>query len=60
MPYDYYEYLKEQNESDKYTETTDLVRKSLWSETINFRQSRDWLNMQDKILIRLYRKLRYS
>lgn len=60
MPYDYYEYLKEERGSDEYTETTDLVRKKLWSETINFRLSRDWLRVEDKILIKLYRRLRYS
>lgn len=60
MPYDYYDYFKKQRESPLYTETAELVRQNLWSETINFRQSQDWICMENKILIRLYHSLRYS
>ena len=60
MPYDYYEILKKQRENSQYIETEELVRKNLWGETINFKQSRDWISMENKILIRLYNLLRYS
>lgn len=60
MPYDYYDYMKKQRESEEYTETSDLVRQNLWSDSINFKLSQNWLLIEDKILIRLYRKLRYS
>ena len=60
MPYDYYDLLKKQRESEQYTETSDLVRQNLWNESINFKLSQRWIRMEDKILIRLYRKLRYS
>lgn len=60
MPYDYYEYLKKQRESEEYIESSELVRQNLWRETINFKQSREWLETEDKILIRLYRLLRYT
>ena len=58
MPYDYFEILKKQNENEQYIETTELVRQNLWSETINFRQSLDWIKMEEKILIKLYNFLR--
>ena len=60
MPYDYYEFLKKQRESDEYTQTSDLVRQNLWSESINFKLSQRWLRVEDKILIRLYRILKYT
>lgn len=60
MPYDYFEILKKQNENEQYIETTELVRQNLWSETINFRQSLDWIKMEEKILIKLYNFLRYT
>ena len=60
MPFDYYELLKEQRESDEYTETTDLVRKSVWSETFYFKLSQRWLKIEDLILIKLYAILRYT
>lgn len=60
MPLDYYEYLKKQNENEQYTESSELVRQNFWSETINFKLSREWMHIEDKILIRLYLRLRYS
>jgi chemotaxis methyl-accepting protein methylase len=60
MPYDYYEYFKKQRSNKEYSETTELVRQNLWSETINFRQSQSWISIEDKILIKLYSNLRYS
>ena len=60
MPYDYYELLKKQHENNEYEETTELVRKNLWSESINFRQSINWLNIEDKIFIKFYYFLRYT
>ena len=60
MPYDYYELLKKQRENNEYEETTELVRKNLWSESINFRQSINWLNIEDKVFIKFYYFLRYS
>ena len=60
MPYEYFEILKKQNENEQYIETTELVRQNLWSETINFRQSLDWIKMEEKILIKLYNFLRYT
>ena len=60
MPYDYYEYLKNQRDNEEYTETVELVRQNLWSETINFKVSQEWIHMEDKILIRLYPRLRYT
>ncbi len=60
MPYDYYEYLKKQRENEQYRETSELVRQNLWSETINFKLSQDWINIEDRILIRLYLLLRYT
>jgi len=60
MPYDYYEYFKKQRSNKEYSETTELVRQNLWSETINFRQSQSWISIEDKILMKLYSNLRYS
>ncbi|WP_405307281.1 hypothetical protein [Methanobrevibacter sp.] len=60
MPYDYYEYLKNQRDNEEYTETVELVRQNLWSETINFKVSQEWIHIEDKILIRLYPRLRYT
>lgn len=60
MPYDYYEYLKKQRESEEYTETSELVRQKLWSETINFKLSQKWMRIEDMILVKLYLRLRYS
>ena len=60
MPYDYYEYLKNQRDNEEYTETVELVRQNLWSETINFKVSQDWIAIEDRILIRLYLLLRYT
>ena len=60
MPYDYYEYLKKQRDDKQYTETAELVRQNLWSETINFKLSQEWLDIEDRILIMLYQRLRYT
>lgn len=60
MPYDYYEYLKKQREREEYTETSELVRQKLWSETINFKLSQKWMRIEDMILVKLYLRLRYS
>ena len=60
MPYDYYKYLKKQQENESYKKTSDLVRENMWSETINFKLSQKWMHIEDKILFRLYRQLRYS
>lgn len=60
MPYDYYEYMKKQRESEEYTETSELVRQKLWSETINFKLSQKWMRIEDMILVKLYLRLRYS
>ena len=58
MPYDYYEYLKKQRDSEEYTETSELVRQNLWNETIDFRLLQEWICVEDKILISLYLLLR--
>lgn len=60
MPYDYYDYFTKQRQSSVFTEAVELVRQKLWSETISFRLSKDWIKTEDKILIKLYRNLRYS
>ena len=60
MPYDYYEYLKKQRENDSFTQITDTVRQKIWSESINFKISQEWLKIEDKIRIKLYITLRYS
>jgi hypothetical protein len=60
MPYDYYEYLKKQRDNEEYIGTDELVRQNLWSETVNFKLSQKWLKIEDIILIKLYRNLRYS
>ena len=60
MPYDYYDYMKKQRDSDEYIETSDLVRQNFWSESFNFNLSNVWLRIEDRILIRLYRYLRYN
>lgn len=60
MPYDYYEFLKKQLESDEYIETEELVRQNLWSETLNFKLANSWIKTEDRILLKLYRNLRYS
>ena len=60
MPYDYYVYMKKQRDSDEYIETSDLVRQNFWSESFNFNLSNVWLRIEDRILIRLYRYLRYN
>jgi len=58
MPYDYYEYLKKQRDSEEYTETSELVRQNLWNETIDFKLLQEWTCVEDKILISLYLLLR--
>lgn len=58
MPYDYYEYLKKQRAIEEYTETSELVRQNLWSETIDFKLLQEWICVEDKILISLYLLLR--
>jgi len=60
MPYDYYEYLKKQRDSDDFIQITDIVRQKIWSESINFRISQEWLKIEDKIRIKLYLTLRYN
>ena len=60
MPYDYYELLKKQIESDEYIETTDLVRENIWNESFEFKLSKEWLIIEDLIKIRLYLYLRYN
>ena len=60
MPYDYYEELKKQGQNEEYTETWELVRQNIWSESINFKQSIEWIGIEDKMLIRLYPLLRYT
>jgi len=60
MPYDYYEFLKKQRESDEYMETEELVRQNLWNETINFKLANSWIKTEDLILVKLYQNLRYS
>ena len=60
MPYDYYEFLKKQRESDEYTETTDLVRQSLWSESFQFKLSNEWSIIENIIRRSLYLFLRYT
>ncbi len=60
MPYDYYEFLKKQRESDEYMEASELVRQNLWSDTINFKLANSWMKTEDRILLKLYRNLRYS
>ena len=60
MPYDYYEFLKKQRESDEYIETEELVRQNLWSETLNFKLANSWIKTEDRILLKLYQNLRYS
>lgn len=60
MAYDYYEYLKKQRENDDFTEVTDIVRKKIWNDSIDFKISQAWLKIEDKIRIRLYYYLRYN
>ena len=60
MPYDYYDYLKKQRENDDFTEVTDIVRKKIWNDSIDFKISQGWLKIEDKIRIRLYYYLRYN
>ena len=60
MPYDYYEILKKQIESDEYIETTDLVRQNIWNESFEFELSNEWLIMEDLIKRILYLYLRYN
>lgn len=60
MPYDYYDYFKKENSNENYLETTEIVRQKIWNETINFKKSQEWMNMEDKLLIKLYRRLKYS
>lgn len=60
MPYDYYEYLKKQRDSDEYIEINDIVRQKIWSESIEFKARQKWLKIEDKIRIKLYLYLRYN
>ena len=60
MPYDYYEFLKKQRESDEYIETEELVRQNLWNETLNVKLANSWIKTEDRILLKLYQNLRYS
>ncbi|WP_295603691.1 hypothetical protein [uncultured Methanobrevibacter sp.] len=60
MPYDYYEYLKKQKENDDFTQVTDIVRQKIWSESIGFKISQEWLKIEDKIRIKMYLFLRYT
>jgi hypothetical protein len=60
MPYDYYDYFKKHRQNENFMETSELVRQNLWSETISFRLSQNWITIEDKIFIKLYRNLRYA
>ena len=60
MAYDYYTILKKQIDSDEYTEVSDIVRQDLWSDSFEFRMSKEWLIIEDLIKINLYLFLRYS
>ena len=60
MPYDYHEYLKKQRENDDFTQVTDIVRQKIWSESIGFKISQEWLKIEDKIRIKMYLFLRYT
>ena len=60
MPYDYYEYLKKLRDNEEYSEAAELVRQNMWSETINFKLSQEWLDIEDRMLIMLYQCLRYT
>ena len=60
MPYDYYDYFKKQQQNKIFTDVTEIVRQNIWSETINFRQSQQWIAMEDKLFNELYNNLRYS
>ena len=60
MPYDYYDQLKDERNSDEYTEINDIVREKIWNESINFIISLEWMMMEDKIGIQLYYLLRYT
>jgi hypothetical protein len=60
MPYDYYDFFTKQRNDENFIETSELVRQNLWSETINFRLTQRWMKIEDKILLKLYRNLRYS
>jgi len=60
MPYDYYDQLKEQRDSEEYTEISDVIRKNVWNDSIDFQKSLEWMEVEDKIRIRLYLLLRYN
>lgn len=60
MPYDYYDLLKEQRDGEEYTETSDVIRKNVWNDSIDFQKSLEWMETEDKIRIRLYLMLRYN
>lgn len=60
IPYDYYEYLKKERDSDEYTETTDKVRENFWIESIFFKISNKWLTIEEQMFIRYYYYLRYN
>ena len=60
MPFDYYEILKQKTESKYYIETTDLVRKTIWSESYSFKLSVTWLKIEDVIRNGIYLYLRYN
>ena len=60
MTYDYYEYLKKARNSDEYIEIEDIVRKNIWSDSIDFKISEQWRTIEEKIRINLYLFLRYN
>lgn len=60
MPYDYYDQLKEQRDGEEYTEISDVIRKNMWNDSIDFQKSLEWMEVEDKIRIRLYLLLRYN
>ena len=60
MPYDYYDYLTEQRNDEKFTEISEKIRQNLWNDSFDFRLSQKWLKIEDKIRIKLYLLLRYN
>ena len=60
MPYDYYDYFIQQRNRDEFTEITEKIRQNVWSDSVDFKLSQNWLNIEDVIRINLFMLLRYN
>ncbi len=58
MPYDWYDYQRKVTGDETMKESSDYVRENLWRETQDVTKAQTWMKTEDKILMKLYHKLR--